>query len=130
MRNVSPHEKRGSLTFAQSLIREKIGDQPRMSNPTPQPSATCGVVLDPENTEEKRTPLQSHHRAACLGDMAGLRRHGSRLPEHPCTSASQSSGEPSSSQEFRVYLEWFSAYFVAPLIPQVFVRTSLTVIVP
>jgi uncharacterized protein len=46
MRNVFSHDTKRSLGFSEFLIREQLGDQRRMSSPTPKASATHGVVVD------------------------------------------------------------------------------------
>ncbi len=79
MRNVFSHEKMGRLNLLQIDDSRKLGDQPRMSSPTPKPSATYGEAW-PRKYEEKRTPLQPHHCAARVGAMAGLRRQTRDLP--------------------------------------------------
>jgi uncharacterized membrane protein YfcA len=190
MRKVSSHEKRGSLTYSQSLIREKLGDQPRMSSPTPKPSATYGVVLD--HKAPKRSALLFNLAIALLvwaiwlafgGRLAidhlfadwkvaltmafgslvggGTSEGGGAIAFPIFTKllhiaprdarnfslAIQSVGMGAASLSIlylRIPIERralfyagipgvlgmvFGAYFVAPLIPPVFVRTSFTVLV-
>jgi hypothetical protein len=57
MRNVFSHEKWGSLIFSKSLIRETRRSAAHVESYT-QTLRALRSSSGPENTEEKRTPLQ------------------------------------------------------------------------